>query len=160
HRAGGCVGQFCAKSPYCDQNWHHTGARLMANLANDMVGQWDQIDRRGIKGDDNVPDVGSFNPPDHGRCDAIISLGDMADIDDPIVVQDPSYAQLGTMAAYQNAQYQIDAVADFWKIIDKSGVPYITDIGNHDPNQTFVDLMTTRLNYSKNSFYYDKSASG
>lgn len=155
-----CLGGYCAKSPYCDGSWHETGNRLMQNLAHAVTGRWDLVDNRGIRGKDAVPERGSALASPHRACDAVLSLGDMADIDDAIISQDPNYVDLGTLDAYQHGQYQIDVVTDFWKTIDKSGIPYVTTVGNHDPNQPYKAMMVTSLNFSAKSFYYGTSPSG
>lgn len=153
---GGCPtgSAYCSASPYCQTSWRQTGRKLLMALANDLIGQWDRIDFRGI-GELDKAVSGSASAPDHPRCDIIISLGDMADIDDAVFATNPTYAQLSNFE-----RGQIDMVNDFWGVIDRSGIPYLPLQGNHDPNLPFVDTMTTHLNFSAKSFYHSAEPGG
>lgn len=146
---GGCPtgSPYCSKSPYCEGSWRQTGRKLLLNLAYDLTGQQDRLDFNGIGELDGA--AISNKTPDHPRCDLILSLGDMADIDDPVVDANPSYAQLNKFE-----QEQVQMVNDFWAIIKASGIPYLPLQGNHDPNQPFVDTVYSYLNFTAEPFYY------
>jgi len=144
----------CAASPYCKNSWRATGRQLLLNLAYDLTGQWAMEDYRGF-GDLDSARSGEINAIDHPRCDLILSLGDMSDIDDAIVLTNPTYGQLSKFG-----QGQIDMVNEFWQIIKRSGIPFLTLQGNHDPNEPFKNTMTTALNFSSLPFYYDKESGG
>lgn len=144
-----CLPPYCTQSPYCKDTWGSTTAHLlMRNLAYDLTGQWSKIDWTPIKGAD--PTRSNLTQPlDHPRCDAIISLGDMNDIDNAEIAVDPSYGSLTAKRARE-----VDTVSDFWQIIKASGIPYLPLRGNHDGRSLYQRLMTTVLSFSSSSFYY------
>ena len=72
-------GASCEHSPYCKGTWFDTGRQLLRNLAYDLTGQWEKEDYAGI-GELDGATAPRTGPPDHPRCDAILSLGDMIDI--------------------------------------------------------------------------------
>ena len=74
-----CSGAYCEHSPYCKGTWFDTGRQLLRNLAYDLTGQWEKEDYKGI-GELDGATAPRTGPPDHPRCDAILSLGDMIDI--------------------------------------------------------------------------------
>ena len=159
-----CEGESCAHSPYCKGTWFDTGRQLLRNLAYDLTGQWDKEDYTGI-GELDGATAPRRGPPDHPRCDAILSLGDMIDIPSypaghefdwtqklggtAYVVRDPDYDDL---PPWQKAQ--ADAIdADFWRIIRASGVPYLPVPGNHDPPKLFRRL-TKALAFEDAPFFH------
>jgi len=159
-----CSGTSCAQSPYCKGTWFDTGRQLLRNLAYDLTGQWDKEDYTGI-GELDGATKPRLDPPDHPRCDAILSLGDMIDIPSfpagtefdwtkklggtAYVSNNPDYADLPD---WQKAQ--ADSIdRDFWRIIRGSGVPYLPVPGNHDPPKLYRRL-TAALLFDKSPFFY------
>ena len=157
-------GSSCEHSPYCKGTWFETGRQLLRNLAYDLTGQWAKEDYQGF-GELDGATAPRTGPPDHPRCDAILSLGDMIDIPSypapPLfdwtkafggtayVSNDPDY---GDLPAWQKAQADV-IDADFWKIIRASGVPYLPVPGNHDPPKLFRRLLTS-LEFTGAPFFH------
>ena len=147
----GCEGGFCADSPYCEGTWENTGARLLNNVAYSMTGQYEKIDYTGLSGHDRIQTRLS-NMLDHGRCDIIISLGDMNDIDDGRAGL--TYDQLG-----DGEQRQLRITESFWTIIANSGIPFVPLQGNHDTDEFMVNLFAS-LGITQRSFYYATTPNG
>jgi hypothetical protein len=149
-----CSGAACEHSPYCKGSWFETGRQLLRNLAYDLTGQWEKEDYTGI-GELDGATAPRKGPPDHPRCDAILSLGDMIDIPSfpagneftwlaprggtAYAVRDPDYDDL---PAWQKAQADV-IDEDFWRIIRASGIPYLPVPGNHDPPKLFRRLVSS-----------------
>jgi hypothetical protein len=165
-----CSGAWCEHSPYCKGTWFDTGRQLLRNLAYDLTGQWDKEDYKGI-GDLDGATAPRTGPPDHPRCDAILSLGDMIDIPSfpagphdfdflaklggtAYVMRDPDY---GDLPEWEKAQADV-IDADFWRIIRASGVPYLPIPGNHDPPKLFRRLMSA-LEFKGAPFFHAQEPS-
>lgn len=122
----------------------------MTNLAHHLNGDDELVNWSTISGNDHV------TSPSQGRldhtCNAVISLGDMADINDPVVALNLPENQLE--AAQVGANNQISLVKKFWSIITR--VPGLPGRGNHDPNDPFINLMETTLNFTARSYYYSR----
>lgn len=160
--ATNCSGDYCRKSPYCTGSWQGSGRLALRNLAYELTNQWGKIDWAPISGPDSQL-YGLQNHPtqplDHPRCDVIISYGDMNDISDGYVGQLLTKAQY-CASSTENACNQFATTTDFWQTIKASGIPFLPLIGNHDPENYYIDLMTNGLNFSALPFYYAKSVSG
>lgn len=160
--ATNCSGEYCRKSPYCTGSWQGSGRLALRNLAYELTNQWGKIDWTPISGPDSQI-YGLQNHPtqplDHPRCDVIISYGDMNDISDGYVGSLLTKAQYCAVST-ENACTQFATTTDFWQIIKASGIPFLPLIGNHDPENYYIDLMTNGLNFSALPFYYAKSPSG
>ena len=142
----------CNNSVYCSQNWGTTTARILTrNLAYDLTGQYSREDWTAIKGSD--PINAKPKQANHPRCDAIISLGDMNDIDDAEVGPvGPTYATLTA-----KRRKEVDTLVDFWQIIRASGIPFLPLIGNHDPQNVYTPyLMEDKLNFTALPFYFGR----
>lgn len=158
--ATNCSGNYCAKSPYCDTHWINTGRIKMQNTAAELTGRWNDIDWTQIQGTDNVRSH-LAGPLDHPRCDAIISLGDMIDIDDSggFVSTIHSLTDLITLAGFQNGIEQYRTNLAFWTAIRDSGIPFLPVPGNHDPEDLMPQLFSD-LGFTSLPFYYDTAPSG
>ena len=137
-----CTGASCVSSPYCSASWWQTGRILLDNMAYSLTGQWSAIDYTAVKHADNVLSKRG-HALDHGRCDAIIGLGDNMDTTDL-----RTYAQLTS-----DMVHQYEMAIGFWRIVKASGIPYIIARGNHDGEGAF-DTLITALGVESEPFHY------
>lgn len=150
---GYCTGNGCIKSIYCHQSWRNTGNILLRNMAYSLTGQWDKIDYSNIRGNDNVLSKLGHSL-DHARCDLILDLGDMTDV--------PNNSGFGNYVASSRATldsldytYQFNAIKDFLGVIDKSGIPWVINQGNHDPWVWWDDYFTM-FGIENKSYFYER----
>lgn len=155
-KRGSCIGEHCAKSPYCTVSWYRTGEILLNNAAYSMTGQWEKIDYSDIRGRDEVLSKQSHSL-DHAKCDLILGLGDMMDIVYPPAKR--CVPEVLDHAGATDNYHQYEAVLGFWRIIKDSGVPFLPLRGNHDPEDCFTKLLAD-LEFESLPFYFAKSASG
>ena len=149
--ADDCTGTNCTKSPYCSGEWQgRTSGLLMRNLAYELTGQYSKIDWTEISGNDPTRSFWPNALAPHPRCDVIISLGDMADINDGVDNAGLNINNIGQAGGQQQWLH----VREFWSIINASGIPYLPVRGNHDPANLYRELMETTLNFTSKSFYY------
>lgn len=153
-----CEGGLCLKSVYCQSTWRDTDRRLLFNMGYEAAYQQDKIDNTGIS---DIDDARSFllsAKGGFGRCNAVISLGDMAD--QPNAAADPNFPQsivdddLTYEAESEQTRRMWTVTEDFWRIFKTAGIPYLPVRGNHDNRKAFRRMME-RLNFKSESFFHD-----
>ena len=153
---GGCSlgAAGCAKSPFCQGSWRDTTAREARNLAYEITGQWGKISWAGIDGGEvgiargNPTVTGPEGPP---KPDFILVVGDDQDTGENYDASVP-FGSVPIEVRGEAAAYW----ANFFSIIDASGIPWMTARGNHDAVKVWENYFN-RAFFSTKPWFFDGS---